>query len=108
MKFKKYKCLPNIEVSEIINCNKSFNEIEIPKGCRLIKIQEIITLLESEEENEFLGDYKNRYSYFLTINKNESVRGVGRYGGGDWGAGWYLPGNSGSVGRVVFVKEDKQ
>ena len=112
MKLRKFKCLPNIKVSEIIDYSGLYNKIKVPKGCRLINIQEIITLLESNEENKFLGKYKNIYNYFWIKQrkydkKNNNTCRVYRYGGGGWYASWDGFGVSGSYGRVVFVEENK-
>ena len=112
MKLRKFKCLPNIKVSEIIDYSGLYNKIKVPKGCRLINIQEIITLLESNEENKFLGKYKNIYNYFWIKQrkydkKNNNTCGVVRYGGGGWIAYWYRFDYSYSDGRVVFVEENK-
>ena len=112
MKLRKFKCLPNIKVSEIIDYSGLYNKIKVPKGCRLINIQEIIILLESNEENKFLGKYKNIYNYFWIKQrkydkKNNNACRVVRGGGGYWDAGWDRFGVSVSYGRVVFVEENK-
>ena len=112
MKLRKFKCLPNIKVSEIIDYSGLYNKIKVPKGCRLINIQEIITLLESNEENKFLGKYKNIYNYFWIKQrkydkKNNNACRVYRGSVGNWDAYWSGFDYSGSYGRVVFVEENK-
>ena len=112
MKLRKFKCLPNIKVSEIIDYSGLYNKIKVPKGCRLINIQEIITLLESNEENKFLGKYKNIYNYFWIKQrkydkKNNNACRVYRSVDGYWGANWGRFDYSYSYGRVVFVEENK-
>jgi len=110
IKFRKFKCLPKIEVSEIIDWDKPYSEIEIPEGLRLINIYELITLLESEEEYKFLGKYKNKFNYFWIEQrkwdkKNDTACRVDRNDNGNWDADWYNLDNSSDCGRVVFVKE---
>lgn len=113
LRFKTYKCLPKIEVSQIIDWNKPYKDIIIPQGLRLIKIQELIEILESSEEKQFLEKYKEIYNYFwcyqTKYDKNfAGARRLYRGSGGDWFAGWYDLDGSGVAGRVVFVRDLKK
>ena len=102
-----------LTLTKIKTWDKPYNEIIVPEGFRMIKIWELWQLLESKERDKFLGDYKGKYNYvwceqtnYAKLNNHSS--GLCLYGslsvdsyGGD------LAGSS-SVGRVVFVKEEKK
>jgi phage terminase large subunit-like protein len=110
--FRKFKCLPDIEVSEIIKHeNKTFKEISIPKGCRLIKIWEFAKLIESDESDEFLGEFKGLYNYFFLeqtkyAKANNYLFRACLNCDGIWFAHVGLA-NSNGNGRVVFCREKK-
>jgi hypothetical protein len=111
--FRNFKCLPNIEVSEIIKHeNKTFKEISIPKGCRLMRIWEFAKLIESKESDEFLGEFKGQYNYFFLeqtkyAKANSFIVGACLYGGGAWNYDNGSLANSSDDGRVVFCREKK-
>jgi hypothetical protein len=111
--FRKFKCLPDIEVSEIIKHeNKTFKEISIPKGCRLMRIWEFAKLIESDERDEFLGEFKGQYNYFFLEQTkygkaNSFIARAYLSRGGGWSSNdddWASSDNS---GRVVFCREKK-
>jgi len=111
--FRNFKCLPDIEVSEIIKHeNKTFKEIKMPKGCRLMRIWEFAKLIESDESDEFLGEFKGLYGYvFLEQTKyakaNNYLFRVYLGGGGGWGAHDGGLACSSNDSRVVFCREKK-
>jgi hypothetical protein len=111
--FRKFKCLPDIEVSEIIKHeNKTFKEISIPKGCRLIRIWEFAKLIESDESDEFLGEFKGQYNYFFLEQTkhgkaNSFVARAFLDRVGDWGSDSVNLAYSNDNGRVVFCREKK-
>jgi hypothetical protein len=111
--FRKFKCLPDIEVSEIIKHeNKTFKEIKIPKGCRLMRVWEFAKLIESNESDEFLGEFKEQYNYFFLeqtkyAKANSLVARVYLNRDGDWDFGNDDLADSDDDGRIVFCREKK-
>jgi hypothetical protein len=111
--FRKFKCLPDIEVSKIIKHeNKTFKEINIPKGCRLMRIWEFAKLIESSESDKFLGEFKGQCNYFFLeqtkyAKANNHTSRAYLYGGGDWCSGNDDLACSDDDGRVVFCREKK-
>ena len=110
--WRKFKCLPNVELSNIQDWDEPYDKIVIPKGCRLMEAWEFAKLIESEESDDFLGKYKGKFSYFwLNQSKycktnNFSFR-VCLDSGSFWGVGYDLLEGSGGDGRVVFVRDLK-
>lgn len=111
LKFTKYPEF-GIEVSQIIDWDKPYNEIQIPNGCRLPEVWELWRLLESEYSDKFLGKYRGEYSWFWckqTKYAKENNRSSGLYL--HWGS--YLGSacedlaDSDSDGRCVFVRDLK-
>ncbi len=102
-----------LDITNIQDWDKPYNEIVVPEGYRKIKIWELWELLESEERDDFLGEYKGKYNNFwceqtnyaklnnyssrLCLNGN-----LGVYSDDDELAG------SGDGGRVVFVKIEEK
>jgi hypothetical protein len=111
--FRKFKCLPDIEVSEIIKHeNKTFKEISMPKGCRLMRIWEFAKLIESDESDEFLGEFKGQYNYFFLeqtkyAKANNYLFRAYLNSVGDWSARDGNLADSNGDGRVVFCREKK-
>jgi len=105
--------LPDIEVSEIIKHeNKTFKEISIPKGCRLMRIWEFAKLIESDERDEFLGEFKGQYNYFFLEQTkygkaNSFIARACLCRNGGWGSGNGDLACSNDNGRVVFCREKK-
>lgn len=100
----------NLEITQIQDWNKPYNQIIIPSGFRLIKVQELIDLLESDSAGKFLGDYKDKHNWFWCEQTkydklNNYSRRLFRGRGGSWDAFWSGLGYSDAGGRVVFVKE---
>lgn len=110
VKFRKFKCLPNLEVSQIKDHQETFDKIVIPQGCRLMRIWEFAKLIESDESDEFLGDYKGKWSYFYLeqtkyAKKNNYVASACVVRDGDWVSIDVDLAYSGDDGRVVFVRD---
>jgi hypothetical protein len=98
-----------LTLTKIQDWNKPYNEIVIPEGFRKIKIWELWQLLESEEMDKFLGDYKGKYNWFWCEQTNYAKKNG--YSSGlclDWNLDLYSVdgglADSGDGGRVVFVK----
>jgi len=112
--FKRYKVLPKLKVSNIIKWTKPYDEIIVPRGCRLIKQWELFKLLEEDYEiaDEFLGDYKGKYNLFWT-EQSRFAKSYNYTSGLYLGGGLYLSSGNEDLaysdvgGRVVFVKEVK-
>jgi hypothetical protein len=108
MKLFKSKVL-DLTITKIIDWNKPYNEIVIPKGFRLIKVWELMKLLESKERDKFLDSYKSKYNWFWceqTTYAKANNYFSWLYMDGDLYIGSnseYLA-SSYSDGRVVFVK----
>ena len=97
-------------IPKILDWDKPYNEIVIPKGMRLIKLWELFKLLDSKYSDKFLGNYKGKWNYFwceqtkyAKLNNRSSglclVRGLDLYSG-DVSLAY-----SDDCGRVVFVKK---
>lgn len=100
-----------LTLTKIQDWDKPYNEIEIPNGFRKIKIEELWKLLDSNERDDFLGDYKGKYSWFWceqTRYAKENDYSSGLYLNGDLSlnANYEDLASSNGSGRVVFVKED--
>ncbi len=101
----------NLELTQIQDWDKPYNEIEIPKGFRLIKVEELWKLLDSKEADSFLGNYKGEYNWFhCAQTKNDKREKWGRRL--CLGRGLNLSSDDEDLassygdGRVVFVLED--
>lgn len=95
----------DLEITRIIDWDKSYDEIVIPKGFRLIKIQELVEILESDQEDEFLGAYKDKFGYFWCAKNKHGVLRLSRGSSGNWYASWAVRGSV-DAGRVVYVKKE--
>ena len=103
-----------LTITKIQDWDKPYKEIVIPEGYRMIKVWELLKLVESEECNNFLGKYSETYNYFLCAQT--------KYAKENSRSSWlYLNNNLNfdsvngdlanyeEVGRVVFVKlEDEK
>ncbi len=111
LKFTEYPEF-GIEVSQIIDWDKPYNEIVVPEGCRLMDVWELWRLLESKYSDAFLGAYKGKYNYFWCeqtkyAKENNYSSGLSLY--------WYSYllsyyedlASSHSYGRVAFVRDLK-
>jgi hypothetical protein len=100
----------DLEITKIVDWNKPYNEIVCPKGFRLIKVQELWDLLDSDKNDEFLGDYKGKYSRFwCEQTKVDKIKGYARRlcrnDSGWFNASWSDDLDySGENCRVCFVK----
>jgi len=109
-KLKTFK-IAGLEITEIKDWNKPYNEIEIPKGFRLPTIQEMFDIFE-EDVDKWLGDYKVKYNLFwcsqtrydklnkrsrwVFLNRNSNLNSYCDNLEGSYG-----------VGRVAFVRCEK-
>lgn len=110
MKTLKIKEL-GIEVTKPIEWTKPYNQIEVPKGWRKIKVWELWFILDgSQYIDEFLGDFKGKRNWFWCeqtdyAKKNNYSSGLYLYWGLYVGSGYVGLANSVGDGRVVFVKD---
>lgn len=100
----------NIETTKIKEWTKPYNKIKVPKGFRLIKIWELIYILESKYCDRFLGKFKDSWNCFWCeqnkySKENNLACGVDRSRFGSWDAYWDRFDYSDDFGRVVFVKK---
>ena len=101
-----------INVFPIQDYKGRYEDIKIPNGKRLIKVWELIWILDSKYDKQFLGNYKGKDNFFwckqLKYDKqNKRSRGLTLYGDLDLSSYWdYLP-VSNAGGRVVFVEDLK-
>ena len=111
MKVKELK----IEVSEMKEWTKPYDEIVCPKGKRLIKFSELMFIWENEKYRKILfKEYLENPSWILIWCEqlwNDKLKNRSRWLslGRDLvlGSNWCSLDNSDSDGRVVFVKELK-
>lgn len=54
----------NIEITEIQDWSKPYNEIIAPKGFRKIEVWELWRILDSKYRDKVLGEYKEKSNYF--------------------------------------------
>jgi len=100
----------NLEVTEIQDWDKPYNEITVPKGWRLSEIWEIGRIIDSKYYEEFIGKNKEKWSRiwcaqtaYAKENDKSSCAFLGRCR--DWGSGNGHLADSNSGGRVVFVRD---
>lgn len=87
---------------------KTYEEAQklCPKGYRMPEIWELVKLA-CENHPIIVDTEKGDWIFFWSSTKYKDfgVRGLDRYRGGGWSAGWNVLADSGDGGRVVFVRE---
>jgi len=99
-----------LTLTKIQDWDKPYNEIVVPEGFRKIKVEELWKLLDSEEADSLLGDYKGKFNFFwCEQTKNDKLNKYARrlYLGGSLNLDSYVVNLDVSYdsGRLVFVKE---
>ena len=72
---KPFKCKElNLEITQLKEWIKFYNEIIIPKGWRLLKTHECIFLIEEGYKNQFIGKFRKIYNYIWVQQTNYSKK----------------------------------
>ena len=103
----------NLEWSKIKEWDKTFEEIEIPKGWRLPKVTELKRIYKTDKAEKFDKEYKKNWHLFFCqqtkfAKENNYFSRVYLLSDGDLGASVGVLSDSGGDGRVVFCRELKQ
>jgi len=97
---------------QLAELENQIKEISMPKGCRLMRIWEFAKLIESDESDEFLGEFKEQYKYFFLEQTkygkaNSLIARAYLRRDGNWNSSYDDLTGSDDDGQVVFCREKK-